>query len=157
MSNLSVKNSLAKKLNPAVRKGWLYLIAGIIWSGVGIWLSYLAYGWLKSTDWITGLGMATIGVLLAIAINAFGFSRFANRNIQRINQYANDRVCMFAFQSWTSYPLVVFMISLGIFLRKYSPIPKPYLAAMYLGIGGSLFLASFLYYRTLLERSNKSK
>lgn len=42
---------------------------------------------------------------------------------------------------------MIVMISLGIFLRLYSPIPKPLLAVMYIGIGGSLFLASLHYYK----------
>jgi hypothetical protein len=122
-----------------------------MWSGVGMWLSWLAIGWLRPEKQIASLVMAAAGILLALAIYTFGFSAFANRNILRINQYPEDRVCFFAFQSWTSYPLVAVMISLGIFLRTSSLIPKSYLAAMYLGIGGSLFLASLLYYRFLFD------
>jgi hypothetical protein len=44
------------------------------------------------------------------------------------------------------------MISLGIFLREYSPIPKPVLAILYLAIGGGLFLSSFLYYKHLANQ-----
>jgi len=149
---------LLNKLNPEVQKGWLYLLAGVMWSGVGIWLCYLAYGWLHPVSRMLAYGMGSVGAILALTIYVFGFSAFARRNIQRIDRCPKERVCIFAFQSWTSYPLVVFMISLGIFLRKYSPIPKPYLAAMYIGIGGSLFLASFLYYRTLFDiRTEPSK
>ena len=143
-------------LKPGVQKGWLSLLAGLMWSGVGIWLSYLAYGWLKPESPPISLGLTAAGVVLAFVIYEFGFSAFANRNMTLFYAYSEDRVCIFAFQSWSSYPLVIFMISLGIFLRKSSPIPKPYLAVMYLGIGGSLFLASFLYYRTLLDKSDKS-
>lgn len=141
------------KLKPGVPRIWLYLIAGIMWSGVGIWLCYLAYGWLHPVQLPFALGMTFVGVILALTIYQFGFSVFADRNLNRIENIASERPCLFAFQSWTSYPLVAFMISLGIFLRKYSPIPKPYLAAMYIGIGGSLFLASFHYHRIILKRS----
>jgi hypothetical protein len=43
------------------------------------------------------------------------------------------------------------MISLGIYLRVYSPIPKPALAIFYIGIGGSLFLSSLHYYARVLR------
>jgi hypothetical protein len=43
------------------------------------------------------------------------------------------------------------MISLGIFLRKYSPIPKPLLAILYIGIGGGLFFSSYWYFHTLYD------
>jgi glycopeptide antibiotics resistance protein len=91
------------------------------------------------------------GILLAVAIYAIMFKRFADLNITRIRDLPGDKICIFAFLRWTSYPLVVVMISLGIFLRVYSPIPKPYLAVLYLGIGTSLFIASLRYYRFMFS------
>ncbi len=75
------------------------------------------------------------------------FRRFVDQNIIRINGLTGEKTYIFAFQRWTSYPLVLVMISLGVILRLYSPIPKPYPAVLYLGIGSSLFLASISYYR----------
>lgn len=146
---------MINKLKPGAPKIWLYFIAGVMWSGVGLWLSWLAYRWLKSGDLLISLVMTVVGILLTLAIYKLGFSAFANRNIHRIQNMASERPCIFAFQSWTSYPLVAVMISLGIFLREYSPIPKPYLAAMYIGIGGSLFLASFHYHRNVFGGSKQ--
>lgn len=137
------------KCKPAVAKVWLYVFAGLIWSGVGLYLSSLAYGWWQPLTGSDGILLALAGGLLALAIYAFGFSKFADKNICRIQAIHQEKVCLFAFQRWHSYPLVAFMISLGIFLRHYSPIPKPYLAVLYLGIGGSLFLSSFRYYRQI--------
>jgi len=138
-----------RSLTPAVDKGWLLLLAGIMWSGVGVMLVYLAYGWLSPVELWEALWRALAGLLLALAIYAFGFSKFADRNIHRIRNYIKEKVCVFAFQEWTSYPLVVVMVSMGIGLRKFSPIPKPWLAILYIGIGGSLFFASFHYYLNL--------
>jgi len=91
------------------------------------------------------------GLLLAAIIYVFGFSKLAGKNIRRISNLTGDKICLLAFQEWTSYPLVIVMISLGIFLRIYSPILKPLLAVMYIGIGGSLFLASLHYYEHIWE------
>ncbi|MBL7161494.1 MAG: hypothetical protein ISS57_02735 [Anaerolineales bacterium] len=147
-----------QKIKPGIDKKWLHLTAGLMWSGVGIFLCSLAYGWLVPVDIIPTLLLALSGVLLAIVIYKFGFSKLAKENIHRIIDLPAEKPCIFAFQNWTSYPLVAVMISLGIFLRTSSLIPKLYLAAMYLGIGGSLFLASFHYYHFLLEaRINPSK
>lgn len=41
----------------------------------------------------------------------------------------------------------IFLLSIILSLRMYTPIPKPLLALMYIGIGGSLFLASLHYYK----------
>ncbi|MES0362187.1 MAG: hypothetical protein ABUK20_14805 [Anaerolineales bacterium] len=138
-------------LKPGVDKFWLFVVAGLIWSGVGIYLDFLAYGWLRPVNISLGILFAVSGFLLAVAIYAIMFKRFADLNIVRIRDLPGDNICIFAFQRWTSYPLVVVMISLGIFLRVYSPIPKPYLAVLYLGIGTSLFLASLRYYRYMFS------
>jgi hypothetical protein len=139
------------RLYPAVRKIWLHLLAGVMWSGVGIMLVSLAARWLGLVLFTQEILLILAGLVLALAIYYFGFSKFALKNIRRIGAYANERVCLFAFQKWSSYPLVVFMISLGIYLRLFSPIPKPYLAILYIGIGGGLFLSSFHYYTRVVR------
>lgn len=144
---------LLQKLKPAVPKLWLYAVAGLMWSGVGVFLNKLAYGWLSPLTWGTVIFFVLAGIALAVTIYAFGFAKLANKNIKRIYKLQNKRVCIFAFQQWSSYPLVLFMIMLGISLRNYSPIPKPYLATLYIGIGGSLFLASLHYYLRIFAPS----
>lgn len=141
------------KFVPSARKSWLCLLSGLMWSGVGIFLCTLTIPWLQPLDLGARLGFIFGGLFLAISISLLGFSPFAEKNIRRIDAYRKDKVCIFAFQKWSSYPLVLFMIGLGIFLRKYSPIPKPWLAVLYLGIGGSLFLASLRYYARIWQGS----
>lgn len=140
---------LLENWTPAATKPWLYTVAGIMWFGVGLYLCSLTVESLSPVKKGDKFWLITGGVILAFGIYAFGFSRFANKNIQRIATIPKKKVCIFAFQRWSSYPLLVAMISLGIFLRLYSPIPKPWLAVMYIGIGGSLFLASFHYYKII--------
>ena len=144
------KNTIS--LTPAASKGWLYLLAGLTWSIVGLYLCSLTIEWLRPVK-ATGIAVIVLsGLLLAIAIYWFGFSGYACRNLQRIDDIPKVKICIFAFQKWSSYPLVITMIALGIYLRKYSPIPKPWLASMYIGIGGSLFMASTHYYQAVLKR-----
>ena len=136
---------------PATRKIWLHFTAGIIWSGVGVMLVVFAVTWLSLTRSWTLLLLTLAGLLLAAVIYFFGFSKLASRNIQRIVDIPKERVCLFAFQKWTSYPLVLVMVSMGIYLRHYSSIPKPYLAILYLGLGASLFASSLKYYAQVLR------
>jgi len=134
------------KWTPATKKIWLHLTAGIMWSGVGIMLVAFAANWLSLVhSWMVIL-LILAGLLLASGIYFFGFSKLASRNVQRIINIPKERVCLFAFQKWTSYPLVLVMIAMGIYLRLYSPIPKPYLAILYFGLGLSLFASSLQYY-----------
>jgi hypothetical protein len=136
-------------LKPGLPKFVLHFTAGLMWSLVGIFLISLTREWIAPIEkryvWI----ILSTGILLGIAIYSFGFSKFADKNIGRIESIASERPCLFAFQGWTSYPLVVFMISLGIFLRVYSPVPKTWLAVLYIGIGLSLFMASMHYYKQI--------
>ena len=136
-----------QRWKPPTDKRWLILLAGIVWSGVGIRLTLLALGWLQPVPLRDTVLLLSLGIVLALAIYRFGFSRLADKNIDRINQY-RDKVCLFAFQEWTSYVLVVVMITLGSIMRR-SPFPQDLLAAMYTGIGGNLFLASWHYYASL--------
>ncbi len=134
------------KWTPATKKIWLHLTAGIMWSGVGIMLIVFAVTWLGLVhSWMLVL-LVLAGLLLAAAIYFFGFSRLASGNVQRIIKIPREKVCLFAFQKWTSYPLVLVMVAMGIYLRRYSPIPKPYLAVLYIGLGASLFASSLQYY-----------
>ena len=129
-----------------MKKIWLHLTAGIMWSGVGILLVAFAANWLGVVHSWTVLLLISAGLLLAAGIYFFGFSKIASSNVQRIINIPTERVCLFAFQKWTSYPLVLVMIAMGIYLRRYSPIPKPYLAILYIGLGISLFASSLQYY-----------
>jgi hypothetical protein len=144
----------SSKWTPATKKIWLHLTAGLMWSGVGIMLVAFAAGWLGLVhSWLVVL-LGLAGLLLAAAIYFFGFSKMASNNVKRISKFPRERVCLFAFQKWTSYPLVMVMVALGIYLRHYSPIPKPYLAVIYIGLGVSLFFSSFQYYIQVFRSSH---
>jgi hypothetical protein len=139
-------------LKPGVKNIWLYLLAGLVWLGAGLLLISFSYRWFALAPLTTSIWLIVAGLILAAGIYSFGFSRLAKKNIQRISAIAGEKICLFAFQEWTSYPLVAFMMSLGIYLRIYSPFPKLLLAAMYLGIGGALSSASLHYFGQVIHR-----
>ena len=136
-----------KRYAPVLPKIWLLLIAGLAWSSIGLFLNLTAFAWLQPLSNSNTPILIGIGLLLALAIGILGFSLFAKKNIQRI-QRLPEKACIFAFQEWTSYPLIAVMITMGILLRN-SAIPKTLLAPMYIGIGGGLIIASLHYYRTV--------
>ena len=125
----------------------MFLIAGIMWCGVGIMLSSMAYGWLTAYEghaWI----FAALGIIAALIIHNFGFLRIVDRNLGRISKLP-DRPCAFSFISWKSYLIILIMVAMGITLR-HSSIPKQYLSVIYIGIGLALFLSSIRYFRNLI-------
>jgi hypothetical protein len=151
MLKRNTASSIILRLKPALGRRWLLLIAGLIWCGVGILLDSYAFEWFALVQPLSWLLLGAIGVIIGIGFYTIIFARFSEKNIARINAYHQDRICIFAFQRWTSYPLVVVMIATGIFLRKYSPIPKPYLAPLYFGIGCALFIAGLKYFWSVIH------
>jgi hypothetical protein len=138
-------------LRPAVDKRWLIILSGLMWSGVGVMLSKLAVGWLSRETLQSAIWLGLLGMVMGLTIYRFGFSKLADENIHRVDDYEDNKICVFAFQKWTSYPLVAVMIAMGIFLRNFDPLPKSWLAPLYLGIGSSLFFASIHYYIRLAK------
>jgi len=132
---------------PAVSKYWLIAMAGMMWSAVGIMLCRQSYLWLAAVPGHLAVPLGSIGVIFAVIAYWFGFSGIALKNTDRLCLLA-DKSCIFAFQAWRSYLIIIFMITLGLTLR-HSPVPKHFLAVIYIAIGGALFLASFQFYRRL--------
>lgn len=129
---------------PAVARHWLWLTAGLFWTGVGVGLCIAGCYWLSSIPWPMSAIGAVVGFGSGVAIYRFGFSRIARKNIRRIFQQP-ERVCFFAFQAWRSYLLIVVMVLLGYTLR-HSHLHRFILAVIYSGIGTGLSLSSTLYY-----------
>lgn len=129
---------------PEVPVPILYLISGLMWSFVGIMLCIIALPWIASLAMWEEVMITVVGMAAAGVIATFGFSKIAKKNIARIQGYT-ERVCAFAFQSWKSYLNIAVMITMG-WLLRHSAVPKPFLAPLYLGLGGALFATSVLYY-----------
>ncbi len=140
--------TLLKRLKPAAHQKWLIMISGISWAGVGIFLSFLAFKWLRLYDWKTIIIVNLIGIPIGLFKAFFVFSKVSKRNIKRILQLP-QYACVFAFQDWKSYGLIVVMMGTGIYLRTNPAIPKYYLAPVYIAVGVALFFSSFRYFRYL--------
>jgi len=140
-----------KKFDPAVDKRILIALSGLIWTCVGIYLCTLAMQWLAEATRAESFLLSAAGVILAVLIYHFGFVKLANKNIKRILA-KEGKVCIFGFQPWKSYLIIVIMMCLGVILRQ-SPMPKPYLSVIYTGFGGAMLLSSFRYHRILIKNT----
>lgn len=146
---------ILQKLNPAVDKKYLIILAGIVWCGVGIMLISFAVSWLnkydgKGTGWYYLAGFAA-----AMPIQHFGFLRLADKNIERL-MAVEGKKCLFSFITWKSYLIIIIMVSMGIALR-HSSLPKQYLSILYNGIGLGLFLSGIRYFRKSIKLMLTSK
>ncbi len=137
---------MINRFKPAAHRKWLILISGLTWAGVGIFLSYLSIKWMRVYDWQKILIVNAIGISLGLIKAFFVFNKVSTRNIERI-LHLPKRPCVFAFQDWKSYGLILLMMALGIFLRTNPSIPKYYIAPIYTAVGIALFIASFRYFK----------
>ncbi len=142
------RKSGEQKYTPAVARHWLLLIAGLLWSGVGIALCIAACYWLSHCEWPQNILTAVLGAGVGILVYRLGFSTIARKNIRRIAQQP-ETVCLFAFQAWRSYVLILVMVMLGMVLR-HSHLSRLLLAMIYLIVGTGLVLSSSLYYREFM-------
>ncbi|MEK6776905.1 MAG: hypothetical protein AABY87_08505 [bacterium] len=127
----------------------LILLSGLMWIGVGIMLLSLALHWLVAKGGTDAILLGAVGFLGSLVIHRYGFLKVVDKNLGRILPMQGKR-CLFAFQSWKSYLMIVVMIGMGIGLR-HSSIPKHYLAVLYIGIGMALVLSSMRYLRVFLK------
>jgi hypothetical protein len=132
--------------SPAVDRKVLRILAGLVWSAVGLGLCLAAARWLTADPRHAALP-SLLGIGVGFLVYRFGFARLARRNRQRI--YAQSpgkhKVCLFAFQNWRSYIIAVVMMVLGYTLR-HLPVSKMSIAPIYLAIGLGLLLSSLIYY-----------
>jgi len=137
-------------LKPAVNKEVLLFLAGFLWFGVGTMLLFLSFSWLKAFHVHGSFLFSGIGVVVALVVHHFGFLKIVDKNLGRILPMEGTQ-CIFSFMSWKSYIIVAVMVTVGQLLR-HSPIPKPYLSMLYIGIGLALLLSSVRYLRTLIRQ-----
>ena len=138
------------RLKPTVSRHWLFALAGLMWSAVGLMLLWRAGNWLTAMTPLWAVGITLAGAALALATYYFMFTKTVARNIGRLYTLP-DKVCLFAFNSPKGYLIIFFMIALGITLR-HSPLHRGILAVVYVAMGGALFLASLHFYRHISPR-----
>lgn len=148
-----MKSQKMSWLKPAVPKFILFLISGLMWSGVGFFLNSYAVRWINDDIEVNIIMIIGLGILMALIIHRFGFNKIVLKNSNRISQM-NEFPCIFSFMAWKSYLLVFVMISLGLTLRL-SSIPRSYLAIIYIAIGCALIISSIKYYLLMLKYIKK--
>ncbi len=135
-------------LYPAVPRHWLFAIAGIIWSAVGVLLCLRAIVWLAPFTLGTDLLVEIVSVVLAAIGYVYMFSKAVRKNISRIHGLP-DWACAFAFTAWRGYLMIGLMMTIGIVLRN-SSFPKHYLSIPYTTMGGMLLIGGVRLFRQFM-------
>ncbi|WP_156299935.1 hypothetical protein [Streptobacillus canis] len=135
-----------------ITKKYLLLIAGILWSIAGF--NILKIGLT------TGIKWSSIAVLLALVIfylfNKNIFSKLVIKHTARIMGYVEEKKEFYLFFDKSSYLIMIFMMSFGIALRKFSLVPLFFIQFFYTGLGCALFLAGIRFIKNYLEVNKKN-
>ncbi len=142
-----------RKFDPAVDKRVLLFISGMLWTIVGAALCNLSIHWLSEVPMTEAGLLGAAGIVLALAIHHFGFLKLVDKNIERIRA-KDGKVCIFGFQPWKSYAIIIVMILFGSMLRQ-SSLPRTYLSIIYTGFGGAMLLSSVRYHRVFIKLRSK--
>ncbi|MCK4632712.1 MAG: hypothetical protein KAT79_05540 [candidate division Zixibacteria bacterium] len=131
---------------PSAKRSTVIVAAGVVWLAAGLFM--IASGAARLTEAKTSPFLPiALGLFLGLLKRRFVLGRMAVANIARIRNLAphKERICLFAFQAFQSYVVVIVMVTLGIVLRN-SAIPNEWRATILLAIGTSLALASSTYF-----------
>ncbi len=141
-------------LKPSVPKFWLIALAGLVWMAAGALLCRLSFLWIVSFDGTRGVVLGFVGLVLALAAYLALFSGIVRKNITRISSYT-DKGCVFAFQAWRSYLIIVVMVLLGN-VMKQSTVSREVLAVVYATMGGALVMSGIRYVIHLFRPKGKT-
>jgi hypothetical protein len=136
---------LLHRLNPAVPRRALPLIAATLWGLVGLMLLTRATIWLLGARPLPGLAAAAAGILMAVLLIPRAFKPLVAKNLRRL-AVRPDPACAFSTFAWRSWAMVLLM-SVGGVLLRHSDAPRLLLAAPYLGMGLCLGAGALLYLR----------
>lgn len=136
---------MLSRFNPAVPRRWLFALAGLVWTGVGIALCIRAIVWMSQFSFVWIFLVECLGMFICVFGYTYGFSKIVEKNVRRIHGLPQN-VCLFAFTAWRGYYMIVIMVFLGLALRN-SDIPKYYLSVPYTAMGGILLIGSLKFYQ----------
>jgi hypothetical protein len=124
-----------------------------MWLAVGVGLIAAACFWLYHAKWPLSIVFAASSIVLGLLVYSFGFSRIVRKNLDRIGGKP-EAACLFGFQGWRSYLLILVMMLMGYGIR-HLPVPKDIAAVIYFTMGLALCLGSLLYFREFSAESRE--
>jgi hypothetical protein len=148
-------SSWLETYKPVASSRFQLLLAGAMWTALGVALASVGGYWLltSASDRIllTMLLAGCVGLGKSLLILDRAVHRFA----KRIQLRGEDR-CVGGFLSVKAWALVAGMMLLGRFLRS-SEIPRQILGLLYAGVGTGLLLSSRIFWQAWLrERERES-
>ena len=129
-----------------VKKQTLLLVVGLVWLAAGI--NILRIGIEALAVNLSKAGLTILLLVLAVLVLAAflaTFRKIVPRHTKRILGYAQEKKSVFCFFDAKGYLLMVFMMGLGIVLRRQPWMPLEFFAAFYTGLGSALSVSGIRF------------
>lgn len=125
----------------------LYFVAFILWASSG--LNIILIG-ISCFNWVDIIGELFVFIISVIFFNFLIFPKVVRVNIDYIKGNSYGRQFLWKCMKVKSWIIMLFMMSLGFSIRKFSSLPPYVISGFYLGLGLSLVLSSLKYFKELL-------
>ncbi len=132
-----------------IKKRNLLLIAGIFWLIAGVNVVKMAIN-----AYFLSYKILSIHIFLSVLIFilfSIMFNKISKKHLVRIKSYNEQRVLFLKFFDLKSYILVIFMMSLGIFIRLKHILSYETIFFFYFGIGSALIFSGVLFFVMFLK------
>ncbi|MBQ8619144.1 MAG: hypothetical protein IJ418_16805 [Clostridia bacterium] len=125
-----------------VRKPALFFTAGILWLIAGVNILRIGVGALQgsASAWLLAAGALVIFIGFAMM-----FMKIVQKHKKRILGYPQEKNSIFLCFDRKGYLLMLFMMTLGIVLRKSNLFPAVFFAVFYSGLGAALCFGGLMF------------
>lgn len=140
-----------------VKKKTLLSTAGILWliSGVNI-LRIGVSAFVQSMMAGSSIWLISLGAVLVFTGFMMMFRKIVRKHEKRILSYPQERREIWHCFDRRGYLLMIFMMTLGIVLRRFAQLPAAFFAVFYSGLGCALSMAGLLFMRVALANHKKT-
>lgn len=120
----------------------LYFVAFILWAFAGLNIVLVGINYFNRVDIV---GELSLFIVSAIFFNFIIFPKVVRVNVGYIRKNSYGRQFLWKCMGLRSWVVMLFMMSLGYFIRTCSSVPQYVIAGFYLGLGSSILLSSLKY------------
>ena len=130
-----------------VNKNTLLLIAGMVWfiAGTNIFRVGIITWYYESA---LNLQNILLSLLVFLLFFCFIFRNQFKRHSKRINKKARIKNCPFSFFDVKGWFIMIFMIAMGMTIRRLQLLPPTFISIFYTGLSVALMLTGLLFIRS---------
>lgn len=130
-----------------IKKHTLLCVAGALWLIAGVNILRIGAGALLGSSAHGMIWLMCVGALAVFAGFMLMFRHIVDKHKRRILAYLEESRSVWDCFDRKGYVLMVFMMTLGIVLRRVAQLPPAFFAVFYTGLGAALSVSGLMFIR----------